>query len=174
YLAARDAAQNNSDWQALGTYGIPGAAVSGPSAVSVSPARTTGAGAVTYTFTFSDTNGVADLGVLNILVNKFLDGRFGCYLAYARSSNVLYLVDDPGTALLSGLVLTGSGTVSNSQCTVTGAGSSASSSGNTLTLVLNLSFSSGFAGNRVIYTAARSNGDLLNSGWQALGSRTIQ
>ena len=31
-----------------------------------------------------------------------------------------------------------------------------------------------FAGNRLIYAAARSNGDVFNSGWQAVGSRTVQ
>jgi hypothetical protein len=62
----------------------------------------------------------------------------------------------------------GTGTLSNSQCTVSLAGSSATGSGNTLTLVLNLSFSSGFAGNKVIYAAAR---DVYqgNSGWQTVG-----
>jgi len=83
-------------------------------------------------------------------------------------------VNDAGTALLPGLTLNGAGSVNNSQCTVTGAGSLASGSGNTLTLTLNLSFLPAFAGNRVIYAAARSNGDALNSGWQAVGSRTVQ
>ena len=71
-------------------------------------------------------------------------------------------------------MLAGSGSVGNSQCAVTGAGSSASGAGNTLTLTLNLSFPSSFAGNRLIYLAARINGDVLNSGWQAVGSRTMQ
>jgi hypothetical protein len=68
--------------------------------------------------------------------------------------------------------LNGSGTLSNSQCTITGAGSTASGAGNTLTL--NMTFASTFAGNRIIYVAARSDGDALNSGWQAAGSRTVQ
>ena len=59
----------------------------------------------------------------NVLINNALDGRYACYLAYVPSGNVLYLVNDPGTALLPGLVLNGSGTVNNSQCTVNAAGS---------------------------------------------------
>jgi outer membrane protein TolC len=105
-----------------------------------------------------------------ILINDALNGNNACYLAYSRAYNTLYLVNDAGTALLPGLTLNGSGTLSNSQCTITGAGSSANGGGNTLTLALNMTFPSGFAGNRIIYMAARSNGDALNSGWQAAGS----
>jgi hypothetical protein len=112
---------------------------------------------------------------VNILVNGALDGTGACYLAYSRAAGVLYLINDAGTALVpGGLTLGGSGTLANSQCTITGAGSSGVLSGSTITLTLNMSFPSGFAGNRVIYMAARSNGDLLNSGWQAVGSRTVQ
>lgn len=50
----------------------------------------------------------------------------------------------------------------------------ANPSGNTLTLTLDLTFPSSFAGNRIVYAAARSNNDTLNSGWQAVGSRTVQ
>jgi hypothetical protein len=174
YLAARDLQGGNSGWQALGTWGITNPTPSGPAVGGVSPARSSGPGGRAFTFTFTDTNGWQDLGVVNILVNDALDGRNACYLAYSRVYNVLYLVNDPGTALLPGLTLNGSGTLSNSQCTVTGAGSSASGSGNTLTLTLNMTFPSAFAGNRIIYMAARSNGDALNSGWQAAGSRKVE
>jgi hypothetical protein len=87
---------------------------------------------------------------------------------------VLYLVNDAGTALSAGLALNGSGTVSNSQCSVNAAGSSATGSGNILTLTLNMSFSSAFNGNRVIYMAARDSTEANNSGWQSMGSWTVQ
>jgi hypothetical protein len=55
------------------------------------------------------------------------------------------------------------GSIANSPVTVNAAGSSASGapsgSGNTLTLVLNMSFTPAFDGNRVIYTAARDMGE---------------
>ena len=128
----------------------------------------------TFTFTFVDTKGYLDLGVQNILINNFLDGRHACYLAYIRPLNVLYLVNDPGTELLPALTLNGSGSLTNSQCTVTGAGSSASGNGNTITLTLNISFLAAFNGNRVIYMAARDGTDANNSGWQAMGTWTVQ
>ena len=122
-----------------------------------------------FPFNFSDSDGSGDLDVLNILINDFLDGRHACYIAYSRPLNVLYLVNDAGDALLPGLLLNASGSVSNSQCTIQGEGTLVTLQGNDLTLYLNVSFSSTFGGNKVIYAAAR---DLAanNSGWQAMGT----
>ena len=80
----------------------------------------------TFTFTFSDPDGYTDLDVLNVLVNNFLDGRNGCYLAYSRPTNTLYLTNDAGTALLPGLTLNGTGNTANSYCSVAAVSSSAS------------------------------------------------
>jgi len=172
YLAARDLEGGNSGWQVLGTWSVPGSTTF-PAVGGVTPAR--GAGlAATFTFTFSDTKGYQDLGVVNVLVNDSLDGHSACYLAYSRPSGVLYLVGDDGGGLSPGLALGASGSVGNSQCSVTSAGSSASGSGNTLTLILNLTFSSSFDGNRVIYMAARDSTGANNSGWQSMGSWTVQ
>jgi hypothetical protein len=123
----------------------------------------------TFTFTFRDQNGATNLDVVNILYNNFLDGRFGCYLAYARAINVLYLVNDPGDALLPGMVVNGSPqTLSNGQCAIDGSGSSAVTLGSVLTLTLEITFNPAFAGNKVVYQAARDlNGN--NSGWVQQG-----
>src|SRR6185295_19392628 len=94
YLAARDLSNGNSGWQALGTREVPGA-VAFPSIGGASPVRGAGSSR-TFTFTFNDTKGYQDLGVLNILINDFLDGRNACYLAYSRPAGVLYLVNDAG------------------------------------------------------------------------------
>jgi len=64
-------------------------------------------------------------------------------LAYARSINVLYLVDDNGDALLAGQVLNTSGTLNNSQCTVTWGASPVTSAGNNLALALTIAFTQG-------------------------------
>jgi hypothetical protein len=169
YLAARDVAQNNSGWQALGTWIVPGAPATVTAAGAVTPAHGNGS-TQTFTFTFTDTTGWQDLGVVNVLINDFLDGRNACYIAYSRPDNVLYLVNDPGTALLPAMVMNGSGSVGNSQCVVNGAASTATGNGNTLTLTLHLSFPPVFSGNRVIYLAARDITGANNSGWHALGT----
>jgi len=138
-----------------------------PNPVSVSPVSGSGSGQVMI-FTFNDPSGWQDLDVVNILIGNFLDGRNACYLAYSRTAGVLYLVADDGGTLSAGLTLGGSGSVSNSQCSVAGAASSAAGSGDTLTVTLNTIFTAGFGGNKVVYMAARSVGG-GNSGWQALG-----
>jgi len=143
-----------------------------PVPASLTPTVSTGSSQI-LTATFNAPGGYQMLGVVNVWINTALDGRQACYLAYSRPSNALYIVADNGDATqLSGKVMDGTGTVGNSQCTVPLAGSSATGSGNTFTLVLNLSFSASFAGNKVIYTAARDfDGD--NSGWQTMGVHAV-
>ncbi|HYW43731.1 MAG TPA: Ig-like domain-containing protein, partial [Bryobacteraceae bacterium] len=102
----------------------PGSTGTGaPNPIAVSPASGSGSSEV-MSFTFNDPRGWQDLDIVNVLIGNFLDGRNACYLAYSRSAGVLYLVADNGGTLSSGLALGGSGSVSNSQCTVAGAASS--------------------------------------------------
>jgi hypothetical protein len=72
---------------------------------------------------------------------------------------------------ITSLTLPGSGTLSNSQCTVSAAGASVSAAGNTLTLELPITFAQTFAGNLIFYAAARKN--TMNSGWQAVGTVAV-
>jgi len=153
-----------------------------PSPTSAVPAAGSGT-AGTFTFTFSDTGGFASLTVLDVLINSALDGRKACYVAFVPSgpnSGSVYLVDDAGDAggPYSGMTLPGSQSVSNSQCTITGAGSSVSVaqaflpvSPNSVTLTLAVTFAPGFAGNQVIYMSAQDASS--NSGWQALGTWNV-
>jgi outer membrane protein TolC len=129
-----------------------------------------------FTFNFADSFGRTDIGIVNILINSALDGRQSCYLAYSRPLNTLYLVNDAGSGLLPGLTLNGSGSTSNSQCTVNGSLSSVSGTGSldVLTLTLNISFAPTFGGNRIVYVAARNLTDTSNSGWQAAATWTVQ
>jgi len=179
YLSARDTSSNNTGWQALGTWGVPGPQTAGPAVGGVSPARSDLA-VQTYTFTFTDTNGWQDITVANILINSAIDGRQACYLAFvptASAAGSLFLVDDSGEAAgpYSGMVLpgppAGPGSVGNLQCAVSGTGASASGSGNTLTLTLPITFYPTFAGNKVFFLAARNNA--VNTNWQAVGSVAV-
>ena len=122
-------------------------------------------------FDFTHTQGFAQLDVVNALINTALDGSNACYIAYSRPLNVLYLVNNAGvgSGLSAPLTPGSSGQVSNGQCTISGAGSSAQGTGNILRLRLNVSFQSSFAGNRVLYLAARGvSGE--NSGWHTKGA----
>jgi hypothetical protein len=169
YIAARDASQNNSGWIPLGVWQVPGAAQTTTTAIAgISPASGAGLSPTPFAFTFSDTKGSADLGVTNILINTALDGRHACYLAYARSINWLYLVNDAGTALLPGASLTSSGSVNNSQCAVSWGNNAVTASGNNLALALNIGFSPGFGPNLILYLAARDVNEANNTGWQSV------
>lgn len=114
-----------------------------------------------FAFTFNDTNGFADLKVLNVLVNNFIDGWQGCYVAFVPSgpnAGTLLLVNDAGDAAgpFASMSIPDTGTLQNGQCTISGAGSAVSAASNSLTLTLNMSFTN-FSGNRVMYGAARSD-----------------
>jgi len=120
-----------------------------PVAAGGTPASGSG-GAQSFTFQFSDPSRYQNLGVVNVLINNFLDGRHACYLAYVVASTTLVLVDDAGDAggpYAGSVALGSSGTIQNSQCAV--GLTSALGSGATLTLVLNVTFKAGFGGNRI-------------------------
>ena len=146
------------------------------SPIRVAPA--VGAGSnQTFTFSFTDPGGFANLSVVDVLISTFLDGQQACYFALApasATSGYLYLVDDAGDGgYVSGtpMLLPSSGTLQNSQCALNGVGSSISGNGKTLTLTLSITFSSGFVGNKVVYMAARTNS--TNSGWQSMGTWNV-
>ena len=125
----------------------------------------------TRTFVFTDPNGADDLGVVNVLINRALDGRNACYIGYDTVNNLLVLLDNPGVDA-SVLALPSAATVSNSQCTISGTGFSALKSGNTLTLTIPYTFSTTFGGAHVVYAAARDR-NAGNSGWSPVGTHSV-
>jgi len=175
YMASADQAGNNSDWQALGTWFVPGTApTTTTSVVGMTPTHGSGTTQTTFAFNFADTKGASDIGVIDVLVNRFLDGRQACYIAVSRSLNVLYLVNDAGTALLAGQSLGSAGSINNSQCTVSWNAGAVTTNGSGLTLNLNIAFSSTFLGNKTFYLATRDVNEANNTDWQAKGTWTVQ
>ena len=171
YTAARETS-NSSGWQTLGTWNVPGPPVAGPGVEGMNPARNGNLGSA-YTFSFTDTNGWRDIAVTDVLVNIGLDARQACYFAFlpaGASSGTVLLVDDAGDAggPFRAVAVPGSGTASNSPCTISAEGGLVGGNGNTLALTLTITFNSNFVGNRVFYLATRSNG--ANSGWQPAGT----
>ncbi len=174
YAAARNLGGHNSGWRAKGVWTVPGTPTTSPSVVSLTPTRAS-ANSTVITARFSDSNGFADLNILNMLINDAIDGRNACYIAFIRSSATLVLVNDAGAAggpFAGTLGIPGSGIVSNNQCSINAAGSSVTGSGNELSLALNVSFSGPFTGDRIVYLAARDQAE-NNSGWQAKGTITV-
>jgi uncharacterized repeat protein (TIGR01451 family) len=180
YTAVRDVGNANSDWQAMGVWQPSAAAAGAISVTAMTPNRGAAAAGTNqqFTLTLADTRGASDFGIVNVLINNFIDGRRACYLAYAAATNTLYLVNDAGDAggpFAGAMALNGSSaTLANSQCSVAGSGSSAAFSANSMTLTLSVTFKTGFAGNRVLYVAGRDRADGNNTDWQAMGTFTVQ
>jgi hypothetical protein len=122
----------NTGWVSKGTW-TP-APNQPPTVVSVTPNAATG---VTNTFALevSDPNGAGDINGVNVVFYPSSAGTVNsCYVSYNPTQNSLLLKNNAGTATTS--ITPGSGTLSNSQCTITGSGTSVSRSGDTLTLHL--------------------------------------
>jgi len=184
YLAARDLAGDNSGWKLEGLWQRPAVApTTTTSVIGMNPPNGvfpifTGNffASMTSTFSFSDTNGYQDLGVVNILIDSGtgIDGRHACYLAYVPRFNDLYLVNDAGTALLPVGHLnsaSGSPSLGNSQCVVTWTANPVSASGNRLDLTLTIHFSNFQP--QVFYLAARDLNESNNTGWLPMGIATF-
>ena len=180
YIAARDQGAGNSDWQPLGVWQAPFSPAGTISVASLSPARAAIASgtAQQLSVTLNDAKGAGDFGVIDVLINHFLDGRQACYVAYVASSKSLILIDDAGEAggpYAGSMPLNGgSGSIQNGQCMISSAGSSVTPGVNTLMLTLNVTFTSAFTGNRVIYAAGRDTAGGNNTDWQAMGTVSVQ
>jgi len=173
YAAARDVAQNNSGWQTMGVHTVPGAVVTYPNPVGITPASGN-TPAQTITFSYQDQSDATNLQTVWALINTAIDGRAACYVAYYRPGNQLYLYPDNGDGTQAAkIVLTGNNTLSNSQCSVSAQGASAQTSGNTLTVTLPISFTAAFAGFKDVWLAGQTMGGAQTSPWQALGALAV-
>ncbi len=166
YLEAK-AKTANSGWVEKGAW-TP-ASAGPPTVVSLSPSTGTG---LTQTFTmgYSDPNGLSDLSDVFVLFKTSVKLSSACAVVYTPTTNRLYLYNDAGTALPTAVTPGSSGSVSNSQCTLTGTGSSFSASGNNLTLSLALTFEPSFGGAQNAYLDAV--GKTQSSGWVQEGTWT--
>jgi photosystem II stability/assembly factor-like uncharacterized protein len=167
YQFAGDTSAGGSGWQSMGTWNDTG----DPSAVeliSLSPNSGTGVSQI-FTAVMKDGDGATTIPFVQFVMNAGLSGFNGCFIHYDRASNVFFLLNDLGT-VFSGLVA-GSGTVSNSQCTLNGTGSGGTSIGSNLTVTYSLTFSAGFAGTKQIYMQGVDNTGVIEV-WHQMGTWT--
>jgi len=140
-----------------------------PSAISVAPA--TGSGQTqTFAASYSDSSGASAITAAYILVGSSTSSAASCWIQFNAASNTYQLANDAGTAW-SAPVNIGSGSATNSQCTLSGAGAGATPSGNNLTVNFPITFAAGYAGAKNVYLKV-VDGSGLSSGWQQLGSFT--
>jgi Metallo-peptidase family M12 len=169
YAYALDSQNQNSGWQTRGTWTVPGAAANAAPAIGTLTPSSGSGSSKTFQLTVSDGNGYGDLISVQMVVDQSLGRTNTCYLAYGPPANGLYLLNDARTQWMGPMAVGSSGTLGNSQCSVNLGASSASKSGNNLTLNLNMSFSSGFAGTKNIYAYALDS-KYQDSGWQTKGT----
>ena len=155
----------------------------GPPNVTLS--RTTGSGSsqnFALNFTGAHTaDGNNYVTGLNVLIAPSLDGRNACWIYFdnwadsASPPQQLWLASDDGTSWTSaGPVASpstagGSGSASNSQCTI-GPGASINESNPGLNIPI--TFKPGFAGTKTVYVDA-VNGAGFDTGYQPLGGWTV-
>jgi hypothetical protein len=139
-----------------------------PSTVSVSPSSGFGT-SQTFTFVASDPNGAAYLNDVYMRFNQTPAATNGCEVRYYAPTGLLYLLSDNGGSWGTGAKPGGTGTLSNSQCTVNMSTSTVTPSGDMLTVMVNLSFSSSFDGGKQIWEYAQNRGGRY-AGWNDMGT----
>ncbi len=147
--------ENQSSATNLGTWntGVEQA----PTIVSLSPNSGSGLGPQVFAFTYGDANGTGDLGTLYFNFSNGAEGAsHACYGYYNTANNQINLYNDAGNGTVPGSTTVGSGgTLSNSQCSISGVGSSVATSGNNLTLSVSITFQTAFAtGSKNVYMDA--------------------
>ena len=170
YLNVSDLANLVAGWKSAGAYTVATGAPAAPTNTSISPASGSGT-AQTFTALYSDANGGTDIALTHLLVNGVVSGAGACFVEYNRPANTLRLMNDAGATWL-GPITPGSGTLSNSQCSLAGAGSGASVSGNDLTVTYAITFNASFAGTKNLNMLAIDNGGQQGS-WQPKGTWTV-
>lgn len=129
----------------VGTWTVPQTVSGPPTVVSLSPASGQGS-SVSFVLAVSGPAGASDLATVQLTVGSSSALAGACSVTYIAQQNTFGLTNDAGTGYTAYLSPGQTTTISNSQCTLAGSGSSAQLSGNTLTMTVNLQFSSAFAG----------------------------
>ena len=170
YLYSANGTSANSGWQDRGDWTVP--TVAAPvTADSVTPSSGSGA-TQAFALQYSDSLGAADLMATWVWFSNTLAGSAdnSCLAYYDRPGNRVFLLNDSGTAWMSGLIGSAT-TLQNLQCSIALVNSSASPSGSTLTVTLAMTFSAVYNGTKNVYLYA-TNGS-FNSGWHDRGDWTV-
>lgn len=137
-----------------------------------------------FTAVFHDPSGGSHLKevTFSVMADKALPGgksrwsAHECLVRFDIAANAIWLVPDVGGTWGSHSILAGSpATFSNSQCTVLAAGSSTQVSGDSVTINLELEFTSRFSGTKAIYLGCADVNDRWSDNYQKqFGEFTIK
>ena len=126
-----------------------------PGTVSVSPNSGTGVGPTMFTAKYSDTGGANDLQVVYLSFGSSFLVANSCNVGYMPGNNQLILFSDNNSTYAT-LGENGPGSVSNSQCTLSGGGTAATLTGTTATVPFTITFKAGFTGAKNIFGLAQT------------------
>ncbi len=159
--------QGHDGWHTGGQVILSQSAI--PSVSLISPASGASGSTQNFTVAVTDTGGFSDISYMNFAVGS--TGASSCMTQW-NPGDYIQLFTDSGSSS-SGGYAGNAGGVSNSQCSLSLAGSSGTISGaNTKYVTFALTFYPGYTGSKTLYAVAGSAAG--NSGWQTLGSFTVQ
>lgn len=169
YMAAASLSTSNVDtgWILRGTWTPSTLAV--VSATAVTPNAGEGASRA-FTLLYSDTLGAIDLKSARMrIATSSTAAASSCTASYNATTGDVQLQDDGGGTWMSGRM--GTGSLSNSQCTLNLTRSSATPNGTSLTVTLDITFATTFTGPKNIYMlAASATTTAANTGWRQRGT----
>jgi uncharacterized protein (TIGR03437 family) len=142
----------------------------GPGLVSLNPFQGYGPNTI-LTLVYAHPNGWPAIKSAEFIMNPRWEAAQrsgGCYVKYAPGTGLFTLIADDGNGVAGTTTPGSSANISNSQCTLNASGSSASGNGNSLTLVVALTFSASFGGQRHIWMQA-SDYNNLSTNWLVYG-----
>jgi hypothetical protein len=140
-----------------------------PSSGSVTPNT-----AKTFTCTYSDTDGWANLGAAYLLISSSTSALANAaYLYYDQNANLLYLRNDANTAWLGGYTPGSANTIANSQVTLNCVSTTATGTSNTLTVAFNLTFKPAYSGKSYSMYLKVTDDTAGSAGWTSKGSQVV-
>jgi K319L-like, PKD domain len=141
----------------------------GPSADSVSPDASDGPGQ-TFTFVFSDGQSATNLTTAAIVFAPALEAQNSCYVLYDQNSGTIRLDWDDITGYEIKPVGS-SDILQNSQCAI--GASSVTMADRSITITLDITFTSAFAGPKNIYMYAAEGDGSTNTAWIQKGTYAV-
>jgi hypothetical protein len=169
-LFAGSMAGLTSGWQQRGTWTVP-AGQQSVMTTSVTPSSGSGM-SQSFTLQYSDSAGAADISsALAWFGPAGASAANTCAAYYERSVNTLFLLNDPGTQWMPG-VLGSASTLRNSQCSIALATTTVSLAGQVLTVNLPVTFAAAFSGAKNVSLFAGSATG-VTTGWELRGSWTV-
>jgi hypothetical protein len=155
YMYASDSSGQTSSWQNMGTWTVPGPTAPSGISISIPPPGSGNSG--TFTATFTDPAGNADIEYMQIWFSA--DGTNSansCMLLLVHSSGKFQVLNDAGNAWQA--PITPGQSDQNSQCILNTGSSGFTYSGNTATMTVNLTFKTAFSGPKGVWLWAENFG----------------